>query len=659
MSVRLPACVLLLLSLAPALGAQSTCIPHLTGGDRRGPAKALARSGDRVFLGAGGAVIVVDAADPEHPVEHGFANLDGVVRDVASWGWTVVAAVPGALDVVDATDPDEPRQVARLPYPAASDPLRVDARDDLAFLVAPDGLHVVDISQPVAPVEIGFVAIADARDVAVRSGRAYLLAGSAVHVLDTTNPASPIEIRSVPVPEETYKRITVAPGGGRLATWACDTDGRHDWGAVAFFDLSNASLPVLRSGLDYNDGDSCPYAMTLAAGQAYVDVGGEIEIYDLHDLSDPLLAGAFSIYGAVQLTGAAGGEHLLVAGVQQGLRIFDVDPPAEAHEVSSIDTPGESEDVLALGGLAVAVHDRGTRLLDLAHPDRPVLVGAVAAQDPPWSRIVRKGDRAYVTSNYYDLRSLDLSHPRHPRDEGLLGPYGDIPPRIEGDRLYAHDGASQAIRIFDVSNPAAPVQLGVVHLTPFLFLSDFTTSAGRLYAWEFEGYPPGQHLTIFDVSDPGAPLELGSTTTSLPSTQGESVIRGSHLFRAGPTQLSVFDVADPANPVQVVALPLPAGDPRGRRLSLYGTLLSVAPGKNELGRENFDDRLLLFDVSDPLDPQELARIDTPGDARGVSAAASEILVADGPAGFSVYATCPLFADGFESGDASAWSPVVP
>jgi hypothetical protein len=69
--------------------------------------------------------------------------------------------------------------------------------------------------------------------------------------------------------------------------------------------------------------------------------------------------------------------------------------------------------------------------------------------------------------------------------------------------------------------------------------------------------------------------------------------------------------------------------------------------------------LRVIDVSDPAAPVEVGFYDTPGEAWGVAVAGDYVHLADGSAGLDVFSDCLLFADGFESGDASAWSAIMP
>ena len=63
-------------------------------------------------------------------------------------------------------------------------------------------------------------------------------------------------------------------------------------------------------------------------------------------------------------------------------------------------------------------------------------------------------------------------------------------------------------------------------------------------------------------------------------------------------------------------------------------------------------------MSTPSAPVEVGFYDTPGDARGVTVSGGYVFVADSEAGMEVFRGCSIFADDFESGDASAWSSVV-
>jgi len=73
-----------------------------------------------------------------------------------------------------------------------------------------------------------------------------------------------------------------------------------------------------------------------------------------------------------------------------------------------------------------------------------------------------------------------------------------------------------------------------------------------------------------------------------------------------------------------------------------------------------DGGLRVIDVSTPSTPVEVGFFDTPNWAEDVTVAGGYVYLADLGAGLAVFLECGLvFTDGFESGDASAWSATVP
>ena len=162
---RLRCVALVALSCATSARPQ-VCTPHLLGMDRRGPAEAIARSGDLIHLGAGAALHVFDVTTPGAPVELGWANLDRLALDVAAWGNKVVVRDAKGIDFLDVSDRSHPFVAASLEVGPSSEPFTVTTMNDHAWYVADQALHAVEITDPAHPVEIGAYPVALARDVA-------------------------------------------------------------------------------------------------------------------------------------------------------------------------------------------------------------------------------------------------------------------------------------------------------------------------------------------------------------------------------------------------------------------------------------------------------------------------------------------------------------
>jgi len=651
MKLRVLAAALLLAPLAASTAARAQpCTPHLLGADRRGPVDRIARTGSRVFLAAGAALVVVDAADLVAPTERGYVNLDGVVRDVAAWGWTVVAVTPAGLTIVDASDPDDPRIVGLLALPAESEVGEVAVGDGIAYYPAPDGLHVVDLHDPAHPMEIRLFAVDGASDVALRLDRAYLLAGRDLLVLDISDPAAPSEVASVPAPGEAIDHVTVGPGGAHLATWGTDCL-RHCWGEAALFDLDDPDFPVERSVLPFYD-DVAVHAVALGGGNLYVNFGWTYgEIHDISDPAQPVLVGTLTGEHLGQMTTAPDPGFLFAADRGIGLRVFDVTPPGSAHPVAAVGMPSATRDGFFSGSLAVTVHEQGVRVFDLSDPSQPAVIGSWSfSGETLFGEVAQIGDYAYASSSDYPyrFRIFDLSDPTHPAPAGTFGEgyAGWEAPTVVRDLMLLT--RSLGLRLFDVVDPAHPEEIGVA--LPGRSVYNATAAGERAFAWTFDD--GDLHLRAFDISVPQAPVELGSTILG---EMGRSLAYGSRLFVNGSDQFWAYDVSDPSSPRLEGSLTLPSssGD---HRIALYGSRATLGPNPPY----TWGDRLVrVLDISDPAHPLLFAEIDTRGDPRNAFAGPGRIGIADGEAGFAIYDSCVPFADGFESGDASAWSVVTP
>jgi hypothetical protein len=161
------------------------------------------------------------------------------------------------------------------------------------------------------------------------------------------------------------------------------------------------------------------------------------------------------------------------------------------------------------------------------------------------------GGRAYVAdaddlSGNSSLRIVDVSDPAAPAELGALAipdHMGDV--EVVGGLAYVA-AFSSGFRIIDVSDPAAPVERGA--------LGTFESTVGEIdvvggLAYVTESTP--SFLRIIDVSDPAAPVELGALETAGFAMDVE-VVDG--LAYVADISLRVIDVSDPAAPVERGAL---------------------------------------------------------------------------------------------------------
>jgi len=184
----------------------------------------------------------------------------------------------------------------------------------------------------------------------------------------------------------------------------------------------------------------------------------------------------------------------------------------------------------------------------------------------------------------------------------LLGTY-DTPGQakdvaVEGGIAYVAD-ALGGLRIIDVSDPMAPVELGAFQsATPGAFARGVDVADGVAYvALDVAG------LEVVDVADPTAPALLGSYATF---SDAVSVTVLGDIAYVGESCIRMLDVSDPRAPTLLGSLCTP-GIERG---------VAVSAGVAYVAADFWG--LVLFDVSDPTSPASLGTYSAQGCASGVA-----------------------------------------
>ena len=112
---------------------------------------------------------------------------------------------------------------------------------------------------------------------------------------------------------------------------------------------------------------------------------------------------------------------------------------------------------------------------------------------------------------------------------------------VSGRYAYIAD-ANDGLRVIDVANPAAPVEVGIYD-TPE-YAEDVAVAGQTAYVAD-----RGSGLRVIDVTNPAAPVEVGFYDT--PGMPGAWPCRALRLRRRSGSGLRVIDVTNPAAPVEV------------------------------------------------------------------------------------------------------------
>lgn len=261
-----------------------------------------------------------------------------------------------------------------------------------AYLVRIDGLYIIDVADPAAPVELGHYRRTgdgysnDVKIVDAAGGKRYaLIADFPVDVVDVTNPAAPV--LAAQIPEEAHTLFTETRGGTTYAYF-----GNYD-GTTPVFDVTNPAQPV-RLGR-YTTNGSIVHDLSVEGGIAYLNAWeAGLQVVDFTDPASPVLLGKWAPTPAYashsNWTTTAGGRHIALQGDEAygaHLDIVDVDPasPTFMQPFATYKTRDwvSIHNIMAFGTKAYfTYYQDGVRVLDVADPANPRLVGYFNTWDP-------------------------------------------------------------------------------------------------------------------------------------------------------------------------------------------------------------------------------------------------------------------------------------
>lgn len=428
-------------------------------------------------------------------------------------GYGLISPFEAGLWVIDVLNPAAPVEVGYIDL--VQDGFDIAVAGQYAFVTARfQGLRVINISNPQNPVEVGAYQNGDLHSLTVAGGYAYVsdsgvwdgqaYVGHGLKIISLSDPANPLLAGSY----DKGGRVAVT---GNLAFVAADAGGFLTASAdnLSIVDVTNPAAPVEVAVYD-PPGDAVDLA--VQADYGYLLDGDKLRILNVSDDAEPVEVGRHTLpENGRHLT--VSGSYAYVAADEAGLRIIDVSDPAQPDEVGFLDTYTKTMDVDTQGQYAyLATKESGLRIVDVSDPTAPVEVGF------------------YMTHQLtYDYERTDVI--------------------VSGNYAYVIAGRSF---IIDISDPGAPVEVAQLSLGDYL---DVEVVGQHAYVSSTHIIVIGQTfngLSIFDLSDPTAPVKVGVyfyLTGAAP--YGIAVADGYAYLTAGNGGLCVVDVADAANPVEI------------------------------------------------------------------------------------------------------------
>ncbi len=355
---------------------------------------------------------------------------------------------------------------------------------------------------------------------------------------------------------------------------------------------------------------------------AYITNNNQMQIYDVTNYQNPLLEGSITVPGFPEKLEVFG-NYAYLAGGHSGLRNINIKNAGQPVEEGFYETFSATTDLDRSGNYGYITElDDGMLVLDLSNISHPTLV---AQYNSPGNAVAVEvsGNYAYIADGDGGLRIADISDPLNPTP---IGSYDSLNYAqevcISGTYAYVVDNIINQpdyIRAFDISNPANPIPVGEILMQSDIDALD--ASGNYLYAAATD-----QGMRVLDISDPANLVEAGYF---LAPKVFDVCVQGNYAYLASADWDGGFvtvDISDPTNPV-FVSTYNEGGWFHPFDVAVQGDYAYVG---DPVGSE-----FLLFYIGDPANPSELGSFRLSGDVVNLFAKDSLIYVSDGVAGVQI------------------------
>lgn len=336
-------------------------------------------------------------------------------------------------------------------------------------------------------------------------------------------------------------------------------------------------------------------SVVLLEDRGYVPAGaGGVVILDISVAEAPRVIGSAGVPGSaadVAPFRSEGRELLAVAAGAAGVVIVDVTEPESSSIVAELALTGtgtvSARDVELEGDLlAVAAGENGTYTLDLGDPAQPVVLGR--SPDPSAREVRLRNGIAYTLFDGWPrIRSYDARLPA-----AALGEWGTCGLPCG---LY-----SMSVQLFDDELYVATSQGGVRRVAASAQGGLLESNVPALRARSaVASVLPGSDVTLIgEVGGPAVFLPDGSGPYSFdPNGHGDAsgiAVRGRHAYVAASfAGLQTFDLSDPVRPRWVGRVDSPgmtsAHDVAATSLSVRDNLLILSDGRAGMSIYRLDD----------------------------------------------------------------------
>jgi hypothetical protein len=559
-------------------------------GRGEGESKAVFAAGSLVFYGLGNKMQIATFSDPQSPVKIGSVILSDIVEDLVRTSINgtqhIVASGGSKMWLINVQNPTTPTLVADVEVAPGTTCEGIATSSTYAYVAAGGaGFKIYNISDPSNPTLVTSIDSLEYCESVVISGQyAFIAAGSRSHIVDITNPAAPIYVGRIDGYGGYHQYLNVRSG----YAYVCNYDA-----GFAVVNINDPSNPV--NVVDIPSGYRTA-RIIFDGNYAYVAIGDAgVAIYNVVNPASPVYVttilttgrAASLYYGAITIGGTPTG-HIFVAnrnpapGISAinvsdpnspvttsflaavpaatgsafipfydngkvyvaygsaGLRILDVQNPSNVSLLGTADLGGDSREVVVSGNYAyVAARDSGVYVVDVTDPTNPVKIKTL--QTPRARGITINGSVVYVAASDSGMGMIDISNPSNPVIVGYTGSevYGEnveVSGNIAGITDYGQ------ITFYDLTNPVSPIKRGTTG-------SFNTGNEGFEISGNYAYVPDGDSLKIYSLSDLNSPVLVSKIYTGGYGYMAD--VDGNYCYVASEgTGVRAINITNPSAPVE-------------------------------------------------------------------------------------------------------------
>ncbi|MBN2358504.1 MAG: hypothetical protein JXR83_03565, partial [Deltaproteobacteria bacterium] len=553
---------------------------------------------------------VWDFGDPAAPVRAGGIDLDVLSPTMALNGAVAYMGFEGpsevgGIQVLDLSSPDRPAIVTALALGRVRRVTLV-AGDLLVVAVAGSSrgeLVLLDVTTATAPVELGRVTIYNdelTRSVVRVGDYLYQAADYEYRVWDISDPAAPDGV-SPSGNSDDIGYLLYAEG----VLWAVQ-DSHGDY-AVASYTTENAPALHLHDQALFD-------SISGVARQdpvTYVAANGVLHWIEMRAPQPPTAQDSLELGQTITCVEARADRAYVLS--QSGrLNIVDISALTDLRLLGTFQTTVYGRYVTAVGNRAYVAGTLGVEVIDLTNEAQPRSELNVTVSNPAF--VAGTANAVLTSTAGGDLQIIDISDLNFPLT--FNASFAAANAVVAGDIAYV---ASGGLRVVDIGNPSAPVELGydrqplygslesnIVDLrrdgTKVVAVDNY----GRFLVFETAGNipvylgtwtPPTQQYVNFKL------VELGGNLASAFAWDGSDLFG---TVRSSTGFLGLFDVERPAQPRLVRGAMMP----RSGAYSAYWTspffanaeLMLWTDGQTLFAYHPFGDQMLLELASGTPEP---------------------------------------------------------